>query len=270
VLFYFHLLPGPWFENGWALSFVIPGMLGLYAGIRRFAGIAGLKGWMMSWKYLLAAMVVAPLLSLLMPHYEAAVTPWYQFQLFDATLGLVISVFMTAALFALLRSISPAYSAAFKGLAAGGVMQVLGFVSLYYFAFVGPDPVFVKSGLISMPFTVTGLFFAWSGYQFCRIQYYKTKPRDLTGRPLIDAVIDAAHLVSNRNDIDGFLQQVRFITARLQPEAALGEKDKQEFIQIYLKLEDYLINHEKLKAFTRGELRGRLSPEVLALLPAKV
>ncbi len=82
----------------------------------------------------------------------------------------------------------------------------------------------------------------------------------------MDAVTYAAGLVSNSDAIDPILDNVRDITAKLQPGEAPSKEDIQSLINIYLQIEQYLVTKEAIRAFTKEDLRIRIDPPLLAAI----
>jgi len=89
---------------------------------------------------------------------------------------------------------------------------------------------------------------------------------------VLDLVTKSADLVSNPDDIDQMLDEVRRITAGLTPEQALAPKDEQVLLKVYLQIEQYLTTKEPIRTFTVQELRARcdeaLKQKLTALSPA--
>jgi hypothetical protein len=73
----------------------------------------------------------------------------------------------------------------------------------------------------------------------------------------LDVITYAAQLVSDPKAIDPILDKVRAITATGGAET-LSASDKATLINVYLQLEDYLINKEPLLRFIKEELRAGL------------
>lgn len=82
----------------------------------------------------------------------------------------------------------------------------------------------------------------------------------------LDMVIHAASLVSNPSGIDPLLDQVRAMTAELSSGEHVSKVDEQRLVNIYLRIEDYLVTEEPLRVFQKDELRESLAPELLQIL----
>lgn len=82
----------------------------------------------------------------------------------------------------------------------------------------------------------------------------------------IDLVTSTAGLASNPRAIDGTLDKVRAITARLKPGDALSATDEAGLFAAYLDIEQYLMTNDPIRTFSKQELRARINPDLLAKL----
>ena len=82
----------------------------------------------------------------------------------------------------------------------------------------------------------------------------------------LDLVNYAASLASNPSDIDHTLDAVRLITSQLQPGQAPDAQDGDKLLSVYVQLEAYLTTKEPIRAFTKQDLRKRLTPQLLQQL----
>lgn len=83
-------------------------------------------------------------------------------------------------------------------------------------------------------------------------------------KSIVDVITDMASLASNPKDIDPLLDDVRHITARLQPGEVLSAPDQAALLKVYVQLEDYLTTREPIRTFTREDLRKRLHGDMRA------
>jgi flagellar biosynthesis component FlhA len=91
----------------------------------------------------------------------------------------------------------------------------------------------------------------------------------ITGaKTVLDLVTSTAALASNPAQIDPILDSVRSITSQVVPGQVLSDGDEAKIIEVYLRLEQYLITQEPIRNFTKEELRARLAPELLQRLTA--
>lgn len=269
ILIFFNLIPGPWLSYGGSIIIIISGISLHYVGNRHFAKTLGINTKFTSWAVLWATTAIGCASVIFIPHHHEIPESWYQIHQIACTFDTIWNLFITGILVRSLQEVGPAYGPALRWLAAGSFGSALGFVQVFIVAAtIGQNSAYNLSGLTAIPFAITGLFYITSGYLFCKIRFYGLGAKDhaTSGRPILDAVINAARLASNRRDIEGLLERVRAITASLAPGQSLSPTNQQALIQIYLQIEDYLISRERLRSFTREGLRARLSIEAAKLL----
>ncbi len=75
---------------------------------------------------------------------------------------------------------------------------------------------------------------------------------------LIDEIILLASLASNRRVIDPILNDVRLITAHIQAGDALSADDQNRLSKVRQRLEDYLVDKDELRTFTRKSIQERI------------
>ena len=78
---------------------------------------------------------------------------------------------------------------------------------------------------------------------------------------LLDAVTFIATLVSKPSDIDQQLDRVRSITAQRSAHE-LTQEDEAVLGEVYVYVEDYLVNKESLRSFTRESIREKLGNQL--------
>src|SRR3990167_8170310 len=78
---------------------------------------------------------------------------------------------------------------------------------------------------------------------------------------LLDAVTFIATLVSRPSDIDQQLDRVRSITAQLSAHE-LTQEDEAVLGEVYVYVEDYFVNKESLRSFTRESIREKLGNQL--------
>jgi hypothetical protein len=78
----------------------------------------------------------------------------------------------------------------------------------------------------------------------------------------IDIVIYAANLVSDPRNIDPILDRLRTITARMGAQTTVSATDQEVLRQIYLTIEQYLIERETVRVFTRDSLRQTIANDL--------
>lgn len=119
----------------------------------------------------------------------------------------------------------------------------------------------------------SGILWLRASYSFALTKYYAKDTSmlqfvfsqsglEISSRPstAIDLVTYAASLASNSQEIDPLLDDVRAITAKLQPGESPTEHDGKTLFQTYLKIEQYLVTKETVRNYTRNELREHIDP----------
>jgi hypothetical protein len=84
----------------------------------------------------------------------------------------------------------------------------------------------------------------------------------------LDMVTRAASLASNVTHIDPILDEVRMVTAKLEPGETISNDDNAKLIHAYLQIEEYLITKESLRTFTKEDLRGKYTDDLRQRLTA--
>lgn len=103
------------------------------------------------------------------------------------------------------------------------------------------------------PFLLSLVLFLLASISFRRLSYqFGSLPEDPS---YLDIVNYAAMQASTPAAIDVALDTVRTITARQVPEEGLSADDKAALVQVYQRIEDYLVTQEPLRRITREELR---------------
>jgi hypothetical protein len=128
-------------------------------------------------------------------------------------------------------------------------------------SYVGYDnTAYGRTGAYLGVFAILSTMFVIAGYKFWQIGIEKTVAKSGTA---LDVVMYAASLATNTSEIDPILDDVRILTAQLDPEhIALTADHERSLGKIYLKLEDYLVSHEPLRKLTKDDLRQRVERQL--------
>lgn len=265
------------------LLYLLSGIV-LYIAVRSFARLVGVKHPLTrAWVVLPGAIVVAALVSLA-PH--PPLPPGTPEAAFDAFVGIFFwsgSLMLFAGWLALnvRRHAGAHYSHAMTWLARALIVSAL----LLLYGGVRTAMLNTADNLVLSVFSyilamASGLMWMRAGYAFALTKYYnedvpllgqlfgKSAAGSTEPRTVIDMVIYAAGLVSNSQEIDPLLDDVRAVTAKLKPGASPSPSDTKQLVGVYLKLEQYLMNKEAIRTFTQHELRQHLTPELQKLVHA--
>lgn len=75
---------------------------------------------------------------------------------------------------------------------------------------------------------------------------------------LIDAITYLASLVSDPKVISSWLDTLRLITARMQPNQPLPGQDRAQLVEVFDRLTDHLLHHDTMRSFTEADLERQL------------
>ena len=131
--------------------------------------------------------------------------------------------------------------------------------------------------LMNVVIVASGLVWIRAAYAFALTKYGKKVPmvkmlfswsEEVSSRAktVIDMVVSTAALVSNSRDVDPLLDKLRMVTVKLNPGEQPSVEDRTELVKTYLNIEDYLVNREPIRHYTRQELRRRLDPALVELV----
>ncbi|HEU5186889.1 MAG TPA: hypothetical protein VFT87_00110 [Candidatus Saccharimonadales bacterium] len=271
LLLYIGFIPGPWVSYGGSLLVIIPGVVMHYWGVRHVAKTLGMRDSFMSTLFLGIVMIIASVVSAILPHVQEIPEFWFAAHQTAAAVNLVLNFFSAGVLLAVVRAVGVSYRQAFRWLTASVILSTLGFVHIIGAALFGQNNAYTQSGITAAPFIVVSILYAITGYYFCKVRLFGQGKAKSTapGRGMLDAVVSTANLVSDQKEVDTLLDELRQLTARLGPNQPPGPQDADVLVDMYLQLEDYLLHREKLKIFTRDGLRARLNDEALQLIQAK-
>lgn len=114
-------------------------------------------------------------------------------------------------------------------------------------------PVWFRLEYVALPYFIGYALLISSGYSFASITQESEHRSDASA---VDVITYLASLVSKPTEVDPILDELRVITAAQS--TATNKNTTERLMGIYAKLEDYLINHERLRAYTRETLRAQL------------
>ena len=260
-----------------AVPFVFS-LLAILIGMRAFARLLGVRTIVMSyWFAFLPPIAIAVLYSFL-PHAststaETSFDAANGFSVFNAWVNMVVLVQVLQ----IKRRAGVQYINALAWLAVCfsllevGVIGYLGSVLPF-----GDEQWFLVGAMPLVPLLIAGFGLLRSSYAFSRItDSHQTETlaaitaRNFFGKPLeartatkitsVDIVIYASNLASNRQDVDGIMDEVRLITSGMHSGQEVSAEDNTRLMQVYLSLERYLLEQETVRAFTKDSLRQTIA-----------
>jgi len=253
----------------WAVGSVM-----LYFAVRKFAGLLKANGnWLSPWLTLglaLALGIVAYVGGYMTPATASVGSDRALISLLFGMLGWSGGFTLAAALVttSIRKVISASYQPATTWLLFALAASSFAFVSLALTQILGPYvPIlnwYNSHALILVPFLITSICFLRSGQLYKMVgRQYGTVAQD--AQPL-DIVMYAAALVSTPKEIDPFLDSVRLITVQKESGSSFTEMEDSKLTEVYLQLENYLVEKEPLRKFAREELRARLPQQFVQKL----
>jgi hypothetical protein len=251
-----------WLTSGLvAVLYVAPNIL-LFVGIRSFARLVGIRNRLTLLRFVLPLSLVPPLISLLLPVKlsTTAATP----EAAHLFIALPLWQMSTNAVSAYLawrikQSMGGAYTHAMRWLFATLVAYALLSLHFIILAYIGYDDTWYgRSGSYLLTFVVLSTVFVIAGYKFWAVGVQQATMVNVS--PL-DVVVYTASLATNPKEVDSLMDAVRYLTANKVAGQSLTLEQEKTLADVYLKLEDYLINREPLRKFTREDLRLQISQQ---------
>lgn len=265
-----------WVESGLMLLPYLVAVCLIFGGVRQFARSLQLKSkWFAFWLAGSVA-IVAGLGAAMLPHAPSALAEIERMG--SVWLTMVIAVFFAFAARGILlikRSVGVSYA---HGLAWLFVAMVAASVSAAHYVGVlilSPGSGFYYDWSIAiLPFNVAGWLFMKASAAFNAINetvpagHYPLPLRKFFGLPeglddkatisSIDIIVYTMGMASDPAKADALVDDMRVITSRVDGDEALTAQDQITLLRVYRRLEDYLVNDEPLRSFSRQQIRQNI------------
>lgn len=264
-------LPILTYINGWSSWYARGGIVllpyvattvAMYLGVRTFARIMQVRSaWMQWWLAMLASFGGIGVTLAIFGRYEHSVASFaYDSLIGWSVAGGLITAWITLRVRA---SLSPTFKPAMNWLLASFIATIIaGLHQLWLQHFTSETWWYRDDGFSVWLLLVASMAFLRTGLEFWQLT------RGLVSNTnFVEVVVYTAQLASRPQDIDPILDRLRLLTAGLRPGAALTDDTRRQLIEIYLELENYLVNQERLRNFTRHSLRLGLPDSFVAQLP---
>lgn len=268
----FDLWNSAWTNSG---AIIVPFMAAsvmIYAGLRRFAHLLQLATKLTSFvgvTFVAAAFAAGSTAaaSRFMPYELEGIT------VYVGTVGWTLVYLCCSAILAsrIRYVIGREYQKAMAWLAVTLAAFTIGALHEYIFTFffnVDTHP-YPQYGFSIWPTGVASLLLVMASRQFYLLGASADTPaRTSESQPsqaihdsdYVDSIVAIANLASRPQDIDPFLDNLRLITAREASETAFSEAEKAQLLATYKSIEEYLVQEEPLRTFTKEEIRQRVTP----------
>lgn len=262
-----------WILKGYVSYPYLVAIVFIFAAVRMFARLLKLKSVWMSWVVVILTSIAAAYLSTKLPHITKPVPE----RIIDGALivtavNAVFFIFAAAVVLRIKKSTGALYTNAMAWFyiamlaAVVGAVHYIGVILLFNL-----NDWYYTYSISVLLFICSGWLFMRAGYSFSQIgrlggatvganegSFFGnyTAPSTATHTSVVDAVLYASSLVSSPQDVDVILDQMRTITARLEPGEKPSGHDEARLLDVYLKLEHYLLNDDKLQNITENRLRA--------------
>ncbi len=268
-----------WRESGIIALPFVGALVCIYAGSRFFARLFNLKDFSTAiWFEVIGALVLMGGFALL-PHAAPTTTELA----YDASASATVWNFFTAALCTVYmlrvrRIASVMYTNAVAWLSLTfGVIAFTGGSYLIAITFLGDGHTEIISTLSLVPLALAAVLLLRSAYAFnlagvSADTAEKSVARTFFGKPRalqlqqtttsIDIVTFTANMASDARSIDTLLDGVREITSTLKQSQVLSDIEQQKLMDIYLQIEQYLVEKEPVRSFTKDVLRQHIAQKL--------
>lgn len=259
---YYGLWENLWLNMASYLQYLIGAPL-MYLGVRLFYKKVGLNGWTASLLVALGLIVLFSAAHPLLPYdgaWEGALT-LTQYNLFKIVTVIPFALYGIAAYMAirLRQRTGHEYKASFNWLSAGLVFYVLNTLGIILIEVIGYENPYYADRLYTIPAILGDLCLLFAGYCFAAIGLPKTSKKSADEVTSMDIIIHAAGMASDQTKVDQYLDDMRIVTAHLQPGQTLTGADQEKLRGVYLKIEDHLVRSDPLRSFQKDNLRSEIS-----------
>lgn len=253
------VLDAAWWITSGALLFlyIVPNVL-IYSGIRLFARLVGVKGRWTLYRFAMPLVLVPVVVSFVVPISVPSITQDPLAAHFFVALPLWqmgVNVVCAYLVWRVKQTMGGVYASAMHWLFVSMVAYMAISAHFVVILYLGYSATWYGQNGIMAVFVVLGLLFVVAGYKFAQIGVRHAVQEDASS---LDVVTYTASLATNKDDIDPILDKVRSLTAKMTPGQPLTPDDEKTLGTVYLELEDYLVEREPLRKFTRENVRQQV------------
>lgn len=257
---YYGLWDNIWLNISSYLQYLIGAPL-LFEGVRRFYKRVGLGGWSTSYIVLAAAVLVLLAVHTQMPYDDSWPFPVWGYNAFKTVTIIPFVAYAMAFYMALrLRKRTGAeYKTAFTWLTIGLGFYVINTLGIILIEIIGAENVYYANRIYTVPAILGDLGLLLAGYSFAAIGRPKAVASQARATS-IDILLYTASKASDLTKIDPYLEDMRLITSqmRIHPDQPLTPQEQQRLLDVYTKVEDFLVNQDTLRTFDKSSLRTEI------------
>jgi hypothetical protein len=270
------LFNAAWFTGGGAIVVFTMAIVVMYIAVRQLARLVGVRSRLTSFWLVLTGAVLCGVamfgFATLFLTYELEGADVYV-----GSIGWAGGFALFAGLLALrtMTAIGPEYrhstkwlAIAFFSIAAGALHEG---VSTTFISNYGGYNVW---GIYLWPFVISGFMWVKACYEFRRLTVGSSgtvpaeRPAEavVADHDYIEGVLTISRMASRPEEIDPIMDDLRLVTSNAHEGTPLTMEQKQRLLVVYRKLEDYLMQKDPLRTFSKEEIRDRIPPALAAQL----
>lgn len=242
------------------------GSILMFLGARKFHRILGFRSKAASVWFIIGLTVLAWGLHAFLPHAPVGAEQGLDemgYDIFEIVSVLPL-VFYGAALYLVWRlyqKTGSGYKKIFQWLTIGIGLQLVAALNTAVLEVIGYHNWYFASRVYIVPAILADIGIFWAAYQFNAfgLVHKKIQARSLDAVSSMDIIVYLAGSVADRTQIDGYLDGMREVTARMHAGQTPDAQQQQELLRVYLQIEELLLTKDKLRAFDREDLRNDLN-----------
>lgn len=264
IISFYWLWDTAWAKAGGTVLPYMISLIALYMSMYLFARIFKIKAFWAKLRYTAPLTIFIAVALSFLPNRFPDFRTDSDLSVYAAVLGMAIAGTICTLMLArrIKQELGKAYHPAMNWLIlAFGSYTFLGIHEAFTVTFANPNGGYIDYSL--WPLDVFAALLLIAAIQFNEL----SRVRLAANASFTDVVSYAALMISNPKEIDIHLDKFRLISAKLVHSGQLSDKDKQTLIDVYLAIEDYLINKEPIRKLSREDLRLRLPENFVAALP---
>ncbi len=252
---YYGLWDNVWLNMSSYLQYLVGAPL-MYAGVRMFYKKMELKGWQSSIVVAILGILVCSAIHPFLPYDNSWPLARWQYDLFKVVAIIPFVLYAAAGLMALRirRQTGREYRQAFTWLVIAMAFYVVNTLGIILIEVIGYDHAYYSDRIYTAPAILGDLCLVLAGYAFAAIGVPRNtrKQSEVTS---VDIIVHTAGMASNQALIDAYLDNLRIITANRTPGKPLTDGDEVTLQKTYLDIENFLVNSDPLRKFTRESIR---------------